>query len=79
MVSRYCSYLLPRQVDGTFKIQVNWRFSSTRCVTLYSLALKSIRILSLRSTFNSSCLLHRIRVGAQIDTFSQNINYAIAD
>ena len=36
LVGRYCSYLLPRQVDGTFKIQVNWRFSSMRCVTLYS-------------------------------------------
>ena len=26
LVGRYCSYLLPRQVDGTFQTQVNRRF-----------------------------------------------------
>ena len=26
VMGRYCSYLLPRQVDGTFHIQVNGRF-----------------------------------------------------
>ena len=34
LVGSYCSYLLPKQVDRAFKIQVNWRFSSTRCVIL---------------------------------------------
>ena len=35
LVGRYCSYLLPKQVDGKLKIQVNWKFSLMRCVTLY--------------------------------------------
>ena len=35
LVGRYCSYLLPRQDGGTFQIEVNGRFSSMKCVTLY--------------------------------------------
>ena len=35
MLGRYCSYLLPMQLDGTFQIQVNGRFLTSRCVTLH--------------------------------------------
>ena len=34
LLGRYCSYLLPRQDDGTFQIQVNGRLLPTRMVTL---------------------------------------------
>ena len=37
-MGRYCSYLLPRQDDGTPKTQVNRRFSPRKWVTLYNLA-----------------------------------------
>ena len=36
LLGRYCSYLLPRQDDGTSKTQVNWRFLPTTWVTLYN-------------------------------------------
>ena len=35
LVGRYCSYLLPRQIDRTFQIQVNLRLLPCRTVTLY--------------------------------------------
>ena len=34
-MGRYCIYLLPRQVDGTFQILVNGRLQLSRMVTLY--------------------------------------------
>ena len=35
LMGRYCSYLIPRQDDGTSQITVNGRFIPFGCVTLY--------------------------------------------
>ena len=35
LVGHFCNYLLPKQDDGTFQIQVNQTQSVTTCLTLY--------------------------------------------
>ena len=37
LLGHHCSYLLPRQDGGKSQIQVNWRFSLTRIITLYNI------------------------------------------